>query len=116
MQRLAITLFWSAALFALVMATLRHPPDIPGGPGDKLQHIAAFVVLSVLGAWAYPRMRLASIFVGLALFGGLIELIQAMPALHRDADWHDWAADCSAAALALLIVFALRRARAPAAP
>ena len=44
-------LFWAAAIFALVMAVLPHPPELPGDPSDKLQHVAAFATLGLLGAW-----------------------------------------------------------------
>ena len=102
-------LFWAAAAFAFVMAVLPHPPRVPGDPSDKVQHIVAFVVLAGLGAWAYPRARLVRIAVALSLFGALIELAQAIPALHRDSDPLDWLADTVACA-AVLVLVALRRA------
>ena len=111
MQRLALILFWSAALFALVMASMKQPVAIPGDPGDKVQHILAFVVLAVLAACAYPRTRLPLILVGLSVFGALIEIIQMIPALNRDASWLDWLADTVAAAFVLCLVFLARRLR-----
>lgn len=109
MRRLFVLLFWSAVLIALVMASLPKPPALPLGPGDKLLHIVAFVVLAALGALAYPATRLLTIFLGLALFGGLIELVQATPAINRDASFADWFADTLAAAAVLLPVVAIRR-------
>ena len=50
----ARALFWAAAAFAFVMAVLPHPPNIPGNPNDKLQHIAAFATLALLGSFAFP--------------------------------------------------------------
>ena len=97
-------LFWAAAIFAFVMAVLPHPPELPGSPSDKLQHIAAFATLGVLGAWAYAGAALLQLFVGLSLFGALIEVVQAIPALHRDSDVKDWIADVIAAALVLLLI------------
>jgi VanZ family protein len=104
-------LFWGAALFALVMATLPHPPDLPGHPSDKIQHIIAFATLGALGAWAYPRTRLVRIAIGLSMFGATIELMQAIPSLHRDSDVLDWLADTAASALVLLLVRWRRRWR-----
>ncbi|MCW2922589.1 MAG: hypothetical protein JWL76_2463 [Thermoleophilia bacterium] len=101
--------FWSAALFALVMAILPKPPQLPGSPSDKIQHIAAFVVLAALAAAAYPRTSLMRIAVWLSLFGALIEFLQALPMLHRDSDARDWIADTLAAALVLLLVRLWRR-------
>jgi VanZ family protein len=95
-------LFWAAALFAFVMAVLPHPPRLPGEPNDKVQHIAAFATLAVLGAWAYSRTATTKILLRLSLFGAFIELCQAIPALHRDSDVLDWIADTLAAGLVLL--------------
>jgi VanZ family protein len=50
------------------------------------------------------------LLAGLSAFGALIELIQLIPALHRDAELMDWAADTAAAGAVLLIV-AIVRAR-----
>src|SRR3954452_23237759 len=86
-------LFWAAAAFAFVMGIIPHPPELPGAPSDKVQHIVAFATLALLGSRAYPRTAQARILVGLALFGALIEIIQAIPALHRDSDVVDWLAD-----------------------
>jgi VanZ family protein len=97
-------LFWAAATFAFVMAILPHPPELPGNPSDKLQHIAAFATLSVLGAWAYVDASLTQLLAGLSLFGAVIELVQAIPALHRDSDVKDWIADTLATALVLTLV------------
>lgn len=109
------TLFWVALVFAFLMATLPHPPAIPGAPSDKLQHIAAFATLAVLGAWAYPGTSKIRLAIGLALFGAAIELVQMTPALHRDAEWMDLVADICAVLLALLAASVMmemrRRAR-----
>lgn len=104
-------LFWSAVVFALAMASVKHPPAIPGDPGDKLQHIVAFVTLSVLAAWAYPRLPPLAILIGLLAFGGFIELVQAIPGVDRDPDVRDWLADALAAAATLLAIALAQRLR-----
>lgn len=109
LQRLLVLAFWSAALFALVMASLPKPPALPGQPNDKVQHIIAFLTLAALAAAAYPRTSLIRIGIGLSAFGALIELIQMIPALHRDADAADWLADTAAAAIVLGIAALVRR-------
>ena len=95
-------LFWSAAAFAFVMAIVPHPPEMPGSPSDKVQHVIAFATLGVLGAWAYRKMQWTKLALGLSLFGAFIELVQAIPALHRDSDVLDWVADTVAATLVLV--------------
>jgi VanZ family protein len=104
-------LFWAAALFAFVMAVLPHPPEVPGHPSDKVQHIGAFATLALLGVWAYPRLALVKLLVRLSLFGAAIEVIQAIPVLHRDSDVVDWLADTVAAGAVLALVFWRRRQR-----
>jgi VanZ family protein len=112
-ERLLRLLFWSALVFAFVMAILPQPPALPGDPGDKLLHMLAFFVLGGFAAFAYPRLRLLTIFLGLAVFGGVIEIVQAIPELGREASWLDWLADVGALGFVLMTVgvirFVLRR-------
>ena len=111
-SRTAHAIFWAAAAFAFVMAALPHPPKVPGEPNDKVQHIIAFATLALLGSFAYPRTELTRLLIRLSLFGALIEIVQAIPMLHRDSDLLDWLADTVAAAAVLLLVRWLRRSRA----
>lgn len=97
-------IFWSAVLFAFVMAIVPRPPELPGAPNDKIQHISAFVVLGSLAFFAYPGTKRIFVGLGLSLFGALIEFVQAIPALHRDSDILDWIADTIAAALILILL------------
>ena len=92
-RRLSRGLFFAACVLALVMAALPKPPGVPFEPSDKIQHIAAFAVLTVLARVAFWEARALSIFVSLSLFGALIECVQLIPALGRDADIVDWLAD-----------------------
>lgn len=110
-SRVARTLFWAAAALAFVMAVLPHPPEVPGHPNDKVQHVIAFATLALLGSFAYPRTPLVKLLICLSLFGAFIELVQAIPALHRDCDLFDWLADTIAAAAVMLLVYWRRRAR-----
>jgi VanZ family protein len=107
-ERLFQFLFWSALVFAFIMASLPQPPSLPGNPSDKAQHILAFLVLSGLAAVAFPRLRLVVIFLGLAAFGGAIEAVQAIPALGRQTSWIDWLADIAAIAVVLLLAGVFR--------
>jgi VanZ family protein len=66
--------------------------------------MVAFATLGFLGAWAYARASLMRLFVGLSLFGALIEIVQAIPLLQRDSDVKDWIADTIACGVALLLV------------
>lgn len=102
-------LFWAAAAFAFVMAVIPHPPHVPGEPNDEVQHVVAFATLALLGALAYSRTSLLRIALSLSLFGALIEIVQAVPALHRDSDPLDWVADTLACGAVLLAAHFWRR-------
>ena len=97
-------LFWIALTLSLVFALLPQPPEIPGPTNDKVQHILAFLTLGGLGSFAYPKSNPVYLGAGLSLFGGLVEVLQAIPALHRDADPVDWMADTAAAALIIIFL------------
>ena len=105
-HRVVQLLFWAAALFTFVMAVLPHPPQVGN---DKLQHMAAFATLGLLGSLAYRRLSALHLLVGLSLFGAAIEVIQAIPMLHRDSDVLDWVADTAAAGAVLVVVVLMRR-------
>ena len=96
--------FFGAVLFAVIMASLPQPPQIPGQPSDKVQHIMAFAVLTLLARLAYPATKRWRLFVRLAVLGALIEAVQAIPVLHRDASLLDWLADCGAVAITMGLI------------
>lgn len=96
--------FFVAAAFALVMALLPQPPAVPLNPGDKVQHMMAFATLGAVAAAGWRDRRLVVLLAWLAGFGAAIEVLQAIPALHRDSDWRDWVADVAAAVVALSAV------------
>lgn len=92
--------FLALCLFALFKAI--EPDGDPGWPPwDKAVHFGAFYVLSIAGAVILPRTALLRLAIGLVLFGGAIELIQALPVVGRDAEWGDWAADICGVVAAL---------------
>lgn len=100
----------AALVLTLVMALLPHPPELPV-TSDKLQHAAAFVTLALLAAVGYPSVAPLRLLTPLSAFGALIELLQAIPALHRDCDPLDWLTDTLAAAAALVLIYWWRRQR-----
>jgi hypothetical protein len=102
-------LFWAGMAFAFVMAVLPHPPQLPGEPSDKIQHILAFVTLTVLGYFGFGRAAWLRLLVSLSIYGAVIEIVQIIPALHRDSDILDWAADTAAVVSVLALVKLLRR-------
>jgi len=98
-------LFKGLAGFVLLMALLSHPPRMPLDRfGDKFEHMLAFALLTVVGLLGWPATAAWRIALRLSVFGAMIEVLQAIPFLHRDSDVRDWLADSLAIGLACLLV------------
>src|SRR5690242_10734944 len=93
MPRLMQAAFWGAIVFTFVCAEIPADYTPQLGLWDKLQHFGAFFVLASLGTFAYPGRPFRVMGAGLAAFGVLIELVQALPFIHRDAEVLDVVAD-----------------------
>lgn len=97
-------LFWLALIFAVVMASLPHPPKLPTDSlGDKFTHMLAFATLAGLAALGFPAADRWRVAERLSFLGALIEVIQSIPALQRDCDIRDWIADT----LSIVVVTAI---------
>lgn len=90
-------------------------PSVPFKPSfdfsDKIEHFAIFAALGGLALFAFPQAPPRLIVERLSFFGAAIEVLQSIPALDRDCDVFDWAADTLGAALAVLLVARLVPAR-----
>lgn len=102
--------FWLCFAGAVSLALLPHPPHLIE-VGDKAQHMLAFGTLAALGSFAFPRMPMVRLGERLSFLGALVEVLQAIPALHRDCDIRDWIADTLAIAAVLVTLHLLRRLR-----
>ena len=100
--------FYATTLVATAAALV---PSVPFEPGfaysDKVQHFAVFFVLAGLALRGFPHAPRQLIVERLSFFGAGIEVLQSIPALHRDCDVFDWATDTVGAAIAVLLVVQL---------
>ena len=104
LQIAARLLFVIALVTAVVFACLPQPPALPTDAlGDKFNHVLAFAVLAGLAAAGWPQTPPWQRIEHLSFLGALIEVVQAIPALHRDCDIRDWVADT----LAIMVVTGL---------
>ncbi|WP_293973902.1 teicoplanin resistance protein VanZ [Sphingomonas sp.] len=108
--------FWASLLFAYVCAVIPGGPEI--GHSDKDGHALAFITLALFARLGWSRGRAAWIALALLLFGIFIELSQATPLVHRDADVWDVVADAVGIVAGLVIgsigLFVFRRQSATA--
>ena len=102
---------WLSVTVAYVAAVLPPREALHLGGSDKVDHVAAFLTISVLARRAYPRAGGGLLLALLAAFGGFIELSQALPLIGRDAQWSDWAADIAASVAGLAAAWPLARWR-----
>ena len=96
-------LFWVSVIATAVVATMPQPIQVSWSFSDKLQHLLTFLLLTMLGFLAHREQR-RSVALGLIGFGLLIELLQALPIVGRQADAYDWLADCLGIGAAVLIL------------
>lgn len=92
--------FWAALLFAYVCAVIPGGPEI--GHSDKDGHMLAFATLAFLARLGWSRRGAIWIAIALLFFGIFIELSQATPIVHRDADIWDVVADAGGIAVGLV--------------
>ncbi|MEX1167300.1 MAG: VanZ family protein [Hydrogenophaga sp.] len=102
MHAATVAAFWFACAVVATLSLLPvdELPSIALNLWDKAQHAGGFFLLGALGALAYPH-RPVRVFIGLLLFGALIELAQTASGW-RTGDLLDWLADALGLALAAL--------------
>ena len=106
--RLALYAAASGVLLYLCLAPAHDLPSVK--LWDKAEHAVSWAVLTGAGLVLFPRWRLA-VALYAAVLGGLVEILQGLPAINRDSDWKDWVADLIGVTAAWLVVAALRRVR-----
>jgi aminopeptidase YwaD len=109
-------LLWAIIMLVLTLTPAKEMPRTPDWKllaFDTAAHAGVFAVLAVLSWLALRQQRrwpaLAQrpaipVLIGCVLFGGLIEILQYLMAVGRQAEWSDVAGDSLGAALALLLV------------
>ena len=107
---LATVAFWGCLAGAVTLALIPHPPHLPE-MGDKMEHMLAFGTLAFFGAFAFPRFPRPRLAERLSFLGALVEVLQAIPALHRDCDISDWIADTLAIIAVLVLLEILKQPR-----
>ncbi|HEV8078612.1 MAG TPA: VanZ family protein [Marinobacter sp.] len=106
-QLLRLRFLWRLALLAsiaaiLFLATTAGPLPVPSAPSDKVNHLIAFLELTLLVRLGWPQLKPLHFIPLLLGFGMLIEIVQAtLP--YRDFSLADVAADAAGIAAGMLI-------------
>ena len=92
-MRIMPLLFWSLMILTTVLMLIELKPHASGMLYvDKIQHALVFMLLTLSGLLAYAHKKWF-VLSGLTLFGIVIELLQGMYTLTRQASVADWIAD-----------------------
>ena len=105
-----IRLAAAGAAVGIAVASLSPwSPAVASGLSDKLDHLTAYTVLTVLMAlgWA-GRISMGIIFATVAGYGGLLELLQAFSP-GRQPDWADFAVNTTGCLIGLAAAVLIRR-------
>ncbi|MDP3167251.1 MAG: VanZ family protein [Hydrogenophaga sp.] len=111
--RLIRTAFWCSAI-VLAIASLVPVDLLPRQAAtiwDKGQHAFGFAWLALVGLLAYSR-RPWPMLVGLVVYGGVIELLQAATGW-RYGEWLDFLADGIGTMIGTALWLGLRRLTTP---
>jgi VanZ family protein len=77
-----------------MLASLTPAQNLPKmGTSDKLEHLAAYALMTLWFAGIYPRSRYIMIAIGMFLLGALIEGAQGSMGWGRQADVYDMLAN-----------------------
>ena len=99
----------SAAIVIAAASLSPQSPAIETGFGDKLDHLAAYSVLSLLVGLGWSERFVPSVIVGAAVgFGGLLELLQHFSP-GRQANWADFMVNSLGALTGLAVAILVRR-------
>ena len=107
-------LFWVVLVATVALALLPMPSGLPvSSLGDKVDHMIAFATLAALGSIAFAEFPPPRLVERLVFLGAGIEVVQSIPALNRDCDVLDWAADTLAVVVVVALFVAWRAVRSP---
>jgi VanZ family protein len=111
---IAATSLWAAIVFCLHIMQVDLPDDEPLFKiphADKLVHFTMFAILSFLVGRCYEALRkvklnlssIAVLFMACAVYGAILEWLQAHITTERNGDIWDWIADLIGIVIGLLI-------------
>jgi VanZ family protein len=74
---------------------------------DKIQHAMGFFLLASSASIGFPR-KARFFYVGLVLYGALMEVLQGLLTVTRQASVYDWMADVAGILLSIILLNTLK--------
>lgn len=113
---LSLSVFWTLLIFVLCATPGQYIPTaswLELLSADKLVHASVFFVLTLLWllvALKYKQTKTTAFvyFFLCVLYGGALEIMQALVFSNRSADWYDMIANAFGCVLALLLFRKIR--------
>lgn len=103
-QFVFLFLFWALVAIVTTLLLKELNGNIVGFPHmDKFIHALLFALLTATGYFAYSKYR-TYLYIGLAVYGIITELLQAAITITRFASVYDWFADITGILLCMLII------------
>jgi hypothetical protein len=106
------------AVIAVTLAALAPPSYVPRiFHSSHVEHLAAFYIVALIGAAAFPRLKLFRLTAVLVVFAALLAAIRAFQPAHQLSSMEDLLCDIAGvwAAIVPILVGRLRDRPAPAA-
>ena len=114
--------YWKTACVALVIMVIclipmPYVPVLDFNLADKWEHLSVYVVLTMTLLYELTQNGVKNSYKwlwGLILpivYGGLIELLQGLPFIHRSMSLYDWLADMIGVMTAGLVYAAIEKIR-----
>lgn len=105
-QRMWVVLGWVAVAVALVL-NLMPGTAVPKIGGDKYEHVAGYVLLTLWFCGLYPRSRYWIIAASLLGMGILVEILQGAMHWGRQAEVNDVIADIVGIVIGLVLALTI---------
>ena len=104
-------LFWLSLIITTLLMLIELAPKHGGWPyWDKVQHAVIFAALASMGFFSF-KPRFAWVYIGLAIYGALIEYLQSALTMTRLASIGDWSADILGIVIAIFLWLIVKKHR-----
>ena len=111
MQAIMPVIFWLSLIITTLLMLIELASKQGGWPyWDKVQHAVLFASLSLIGFISFKH-KFTWVYIGLAIYGALIEYLQGALTITRLASIGDWWADILGIVIAISLWLIVKKHR-----